>query len=73
MPEFKEQIRIDDVTILRTTDKAVLCEVDVQSIGFHKAKSMMIRKSAKWAMKERSLFLSGSLIKRDLDRNVPRP
>jgi hypothetical protein len=65
MPEFKEQIRIDDVTILRTTDKAVLCEVDVQSIGFHKAKSMMIRKSGKGVMKERSLFLSGSPIKRD--------
>ena len=28
MPEFKEKIRIDDVTILRMTDMAVLCEID---------------------------------------------
>jgi hypothetical protein len=28
MPEFKEKIRIDDVTILRPTDMAVLCESD---------------------------------------------
>ena len=30
MPEFKEKIRIDDVTILRKTDMAALCEM-VQS------------------------------------------
>jgi hypothetical protein len=28
MPEFKERICIDDVTILRTTDMALLCEID---------------------------------------------
>jgi hypothetical protein len=28
VPEFKEKIRIDDVTILRTTDMAVLFEID---------------------------------------------
>jgi hypothetical protein len=28
MPEFKEKTRIDDVTILRTTDMAVVCEID---------------------------------------------
>jgi hypothetical protein len=68
MPEFKEKIRIDDVTILRTTDMAVLCEIDGSEYWIPQAKSTMIRKSGKRAMRECSLFLSGLLIKRDLDR-----
>jgi hypothetical protein len=51
-----EKIRIDDVTILTTTDMAV-CEID-GSYWIHKVKSMMIRKYGKMAMKECSLFLS---------------
>ena len=28
MAEFKEKVHIDDVTVLRTTEMAVLCEID---------------------------------------------
>ena len=30
--EFREKVRIDDVEILRATDKAVLCQIEDQQV-----------------------------------------
>lgn len=36
MPEFRDKVKIDDVTVLKATDKALLCEIDGEQVWIPK-------------------------------------
>lgn len=37
MPEFKEKVSIEDVVVLRATDKAILCSIDGDEVWIPKS------------------------------------